>query len=212
MTDLLNTLQRLILMAPTFLIAIILHEASHAWVADRLGDPTGRWAGRISLDPKVHFDPLGGLLFLVSAFSGIGFGWAKPVPVNPYNFRNRRRDMMLVSLAGPAANLVQLACWAGIFHLLVLPLIQVRATWANLLLMLISFGVLENAVLFCFNLLPIPPLDGSRVLAWILPERDAQTLDRLEPYGFVIVLAFLLMFGQYLSPMISWLVGLFGLR
>jgi len=214
MNDILVRIQNLILMAPAFLLAITLHEAAHAWAANKLGDPTGRWAGRISLDPKVHFDPIGGLVFLITALAGTAFGWAKPVPVNPYNFRHPRRDMMLVSLAGPLTNLAQLALWAGLFHLSVKTLGHVDAGWVDVLLTLIFLGAVINAVLFLFNLVPIPPLDGSRVLAWVLPERDAQALDRLEPYGLMILCAVLILSSNLnlISPLVSWLISIFGLQ
>lgn len=201
----------LVIATPTFLLAIILHEVAHGWAAERRGDPTARWAGRLTLDPKPHIDPLGALMFVFSWFAGMGFGWAKPVPVNPNNFRNPRRDMMLTSVAGPAANLGQLLVWWVILRGYVIVFPALPQFVGVLILKFLIFGVIINIVLLVFNLLPIPPLDGSRVLAWVLPEEQAQWLDRLEPFGFIILLIFIMtgFFRYTVVPAMDGLIRFF---
>jgi Zn-dependent protease len=196
-----HLLLSILLGAPPFLLAIMIHESTHALVALKLGDPTARSFGRISLDPRRHFDPIGAVLYVVTmAASGghFGFGWAKPVPINPYNFRDRRRDFMLSSIAAPASNLAQAVMWALLLRLYASlqhapPAITVlnAAVMHDYLGFMMFFGININVVLAVFNLIPIPPLDGSRLLAWMLPEDLAHRLDRLEPFGMIIIFALL---------------------
>jgi Zn-dependent protease len=190
-------LTRLVAGAPIFLLAIILHEVAHGYVAYLRGDATPKMAGRLTLDPWKHIDPAGAIVYVVTLlFSGgkFAFGWAKPVPINPYNLRHGRRDFMYVAIAGPAANILQLFAWGLIYRLMVM--LQLTGPAARVVGDLVLFGAVINAVLLVFNLIPIPPLDGSRVLAWLLPERHAQVLDRIEPFGIIIVFA-LLMLGVF---------------
>lgn len=182
------------------LVAVTVHECAHAWVADRLGDPTPRLRGRLSLNPLVHLDVVGTLLLLVA-----GFGWAKPVEVNPLRFADRRRGMMQVAAAGPLAN-VTLAFVVGYFFRLGL---EESAVWlAHPAITIIYI----NVVLAVFNLLPVPPLDGSRILAGLLPPAQVLTYERLAPYGPVVLLVLVMMpgslIGRVLGPPVSWLVGL----
>jgi Zn-dependent protease len=198
----------LLLAAPSFVLAIVLHECAHGWVASLRGDPTAKMMGRLTLDPRPHFDPLGAIIYVVSFISSGGrfaIGWAKPVPVNPYNFREPRWDMALTSLAGPAANIAQLLAWAAILRVLVMVSPVTSGLFLSLMGRVAFYGVAINAVLMVFNLVPIPPLDGSRVLAWLLPERGAQALDRLEPIGFVILLLFLWspLWGRVVAPAVG---------
>ncbi len=186
----------LIIAAPFFVLGIVLHEYAHGWVAWKLGDPTARYSGRLTLDPRAHFDPLGALMFLISALVGIGFGWAKPVPVNFYNLKNPRRDTILVSLAGAGANiLVALGCLV-LYHIFrtFIP-IPLLAVWFQI-------GFVLNLFLALFNLVPIPPLDGSKVLMALLPYRYAYWYAQLEPFGFVLLLIFIM------SPLFGALVSL----
>lgn len=187
-------------------IAVVFHEYAHGWTARRLGDRTAELAGRLTLNPVPHIDPVGSVILpaaLVLLNAGVVFGWAKPVPVNPYNFRGDiKRGMMLVALAGPGSNLLLAA--AGAVLLGVLMGIQGMAalnqtTFGNFLFALI----LINLILAFLNLLPIPPLDGSKILAGLLPGRQ-EWLYRLEQYGFVVLIVLLVSgaIGVYLRAVI----------
>lgn len=187
----------IVLGLPAFVPGIVLHELAHAVAAEKLGDPTARLSGRITLNPRAHFDPLGALVYVLSSIAGFGFGWAKPVPINPFNFRHPRRDMAISSLTGPLSNVLQIGFWALLLHLLrtetaaagTIQGAYLTARMNNDLLgYAIVMGMLVNGALAGFNLIPTPPLDGSRVLAFVLPERHAAALDRVEPFGFMIVL------------------------
>jgi len=182
------------------LFSLTVHETAHAWAADRLGDPTARLLGRVSLNPIVHADPIGTVLFpLVAMVTGVPIiGWAKPVPVNIERLRRQRRDYVLVAAAGPASNLV-VACVAAL-SLAVLPVTPVVLGEPNVsapLATLLSLAVRLNVLLAVFNMLPIPPLDGGNVLSGLLPRALARTFDRLRPYGFVLLYALLLTDGFY---------------
>jgi len=170
------------------LFAITLHEAAHAWVAHRLGDDTAFMLGRVTLNPVKHIDPIGTLLMpllLYLATSGAFlFGYAKPVPVRINRLRQPRRDMVWVALAGPAANFAQALLWAVALVLLAALGVQER-----FFLKMCHAGILVNLVMWAFNLFPVPPLDGGRVAVGLLPFKPAQWLARLEPYGFFIVMA-----------------------
>ena len=174
----------IIVALPAFLLAIILHEVAHGYVAYLCGDDTAKRAGRLTLSPLPHIDPMGAIFFVVSRIAGMGFGWAKPVPVAVQFLRNPRRDEVLVTLAGPAANFLQLAAWAVLTRLSLQFLSgDLRATLAQFCFI----GVQINALLMVFNLLPIPPLDGSHVAARVLGVEDPYLIDRLAPVGFVLL-------------------------
>jgi Zn-dependent protease len=186
-----DRLTNIIVSLPAFLLAIILHELAHGYVAYRLGDDTAKRAGRLTMSPLAHLDPIGTLLFLISAWAGVGFGWAKPVPVVTANLRNPRRDDILVSLAGVTANLAQAIVWAVLFRLAVS---AVHVTGAGLAVTLARFcmiGVEINILLMIFNLLPIPPLDGSHVAVQVFGIRDPYTIERLRFIGFIVLLGLL---------------------
>lgn len=181
----------LILIVPLFLFSGAVHECAHAWAAYKLGDPTAKMMGRLTLDPRPHIDPIGLLMIILGFLSSFLIGWMKPVPVNTFNFRHPRRDFALVSLSGPGSNLLQAVVWYLLNRLVwvsgqVLPDEIVR-----LLTILSALGVILNISLLVFNIIPVPPLDGSRALAWLLPPRQAAVLDRIEPYGFFILLGLL---------------------
>ncbi len=170
------------------LFSIILHECAHGLAAERLGDPTARQAGRITLNPIPHLDPIGsillpGIMLLWSLMGGqaILFGWAKPVPINPYNLNNPKRDMMWIGLSGPAANFAVALVLALLARLLP---ISANPLGANILF----YGVAINLLLGFFNLIPIPPLDGSRILSGLLPERYAHALNSIGRFGFIIII------------------------
>lgn len=195
--------------------SLTVHESAHAWAADRLGDPTARSLGRISLNPLVHADPIGTLLFpLIGLLTHAPLiGWAKPVPVATWRFSRPRRDYLLVAAAGPASNL-SLALVAALAMRL-LPAAAPEAAGLRILepVTSIVYAVLVvNLLLAIFNMLPIPPLDGGTVLAGLLPERVAAGFDRLRPYGFVLLYAlmfsggFSLVVGIPYRFMLSWLI------
>lgn len=173
------------------IISIIFHEVAHGYIADKLGDPTARHQGRLTLNPIPHIDPVGSVvipLLLVLMSAGIIFGWAKPVPVNPGYFRDSKRDMMLVALGGPGTNLLLAALAALIFKIFSIP----PDVGVGLFFIMMC---LINIVLAVLNLLPIPPLDGSRIVTGLLPPHLEREYLKIQPYGFVIVLGFLLLGG-----------------
>jgi Zn-dependent protease len=192
------------------ILAITLHEASHGYVALRFGDVTAYAAGRVSLNPIRHIDPVGTVAFplvllAIAKFVGSGallFGWAKPVPVNFGNLRHPKRDMLWVAAAGPLANLVMALFWA-----LALKAGQAApgAAYALPLMLMGAAGVFINVIFVVLNLLPLPPLDGGRMLVSVLPHRLANGVSRIEPYGFVIMLVLLVsgVLGLVLWPLIG---------
>lgn len=193
-----------------FLIVLIpsvsLHELFHGWTAYRLGDPTAKLMGRLTLNPIAHIDPIGTLLlpFLMFLFTGFVFGYAKPVPINPANLHDPKRDMILIGLSGPLANfLLALA-----FSLMIKAgLLTGLLTNLSVIYLLLRFGIIINLILAIFNLIPIPPLDGSRVLIGILPHHLAVSYSKLEPYGFLIIvgLLYLGIIGKIIFPVINFL-------
>lgn len=201
--------------------SIILHEIAHGFVAERLGDPTARISNRLTLNPIPHIDPLMSILFpliLMLSSSPVVFGAAKPVPIDPFNFREPRKDMGLVGLAGPATNFLLGAIAAIVLKLLYSSIVLPPFTLeGQVLYLIIRNFVYYNFLLTAFNLLPIPPLDGSRILAAVIPEEYAKVLDSLEHFGFFI-LFFLLMFpvgsfslGNIVYGLISSWLHFFGL-
>ena len=192
------------------LLAITLHEAAHGWVADKLGDPTARKLGRITLNPIKHIDPQGTifipLMMIVLSKMLLGtllvFGWAKPVPVDPRHFKQPLLDMALVALAGPGSNFVMASLWA-LFISLSAALISDRSMLEHLVFMG-EIGIFFNVLLMVLNLLPLPPLDGGRIVAGVLPKQMAIAYLRIEPYGFFILMALLFsgVLGKILLPLI----------
>lgn len=187
------------------LFSLTVHEAAHAWTADRLGDPTARTLGRVSLNPAVHVDPIGTILFpLIAMISRVPLiGWAKPVPVNILHLHgNWRQKFMLIAAAGPASNLVLAAIGIALFK----AAFYDAGVVAFILLRLIELNVL----LAVFNMLPVPPLDGGNVLAGLLRGSAADTFDRLRPYGFIILygLMFTGVLTAIIRPIDAWLVSL----
>ncbi|MBV5291921.1 MAG: site-2 protease family protein [Curvibacter lanceolatus] len=182
-----DLIQTVLIYALPVLFAITLHEAAHGYAARYFGDNTAAMMGRISLNPTRHIDPMGTIvmpLLLYFATSGAFlFGYAKPVPVNFSHLRNPKRDMIWVALAGPAANFAQAMLWA-----LVLVLLAGTGIHERFFLEMARAGVLVNLVMWAFNLFPLPPLDGGRILVGLLPWKQAQWLARLEPWGFFIVM------------------------
>ena len=173
------------------LLSLTIHEAAHAWTADKLGDPTARALGRVSLNPLVHIDWIGTVLLpIVAAVSNLPLiGWAKPVPVMLRNLRNPRRDFMIVAAAGPISNLLQAVVAAGLLRLVWDPALGIEPGLPATVLFL---AVQINLLLAFFNLIPVPPLDGGNVLLGLLPPRLAATYDQLRQYGFVVLYALML--------------------
>ncbi|MCK5478273.1 MAG: site-2 protease family protein [Methylococcales bacterium] len=187
----LTFIQRIVVWVIPVIFAITVHEVAHGWVAKKYGDNTASMLGRLTLNPIKHIDILGtiiipGLLLLSS--TGFIFGWAKPVPVNPRNFKNPKKDMAIVALAGPVANLLMAIAWALVARLGVF--INVEAVSLPLIYTGIA-GISINLVLGIINLLPIPPLDGSRIVTGMLPNKLAWQYNRLERFGFIVLLILL---------------------
>jgi Zn-dependent protease len=170
------------------LVSFPVHEFAHAWAAYRLGDGTAKMFGRLTLNPIVHFDPIGGLLLLASSLTGFGIGWAKPTPVNPANLRGGHDSEGIVAFAGPAANLVLAALGAIPFRLLIAAE-QGGTDVPIIVIQVLAYFVLINVALMIFNLVPIPPLDGSKVLfSFMSPRQVFQYRPVLEQYGFILLI------------------------
>ena len=182
----------LVLLIPVLLFALVFHEFSHAWIAYKLGDPTARYAGRLTLNPVAHLDPVGGLMILF-----VGFGWAKPVPVDPRYLKNPRKDMMKIAFAGPASNLL-LAFIAG-------TILRFGIGQGSIAMMLILFTQI-NIMLAVFNMIPVSPLDGSQIFSGLLIRTNPNLVRNLQIYGPQILLgAILIGYFTPISP-ISWIM------
>lgn len=207
-------LQYIILLAPPILLALSFHEFSHGWVANKLGDPTAKLAGRLSMNPLVHLDPIGTLMIFL-----VRFGWARPVPVDPRYFSKPKRDMLLVSVAGPGANMI-LALLSGLllrlFHGGVFNFFPHNILQP--LYLMVKFSLQINLALAIFNLLPIPPLDGSKILYGILPPQYDHIFNSLERYGGFVLMGLILfgmlsgisILGAFIYPFVNFFSGIFG--
>jgi Zn-dependent protease len=175
------------------LFAITVHEVAHGWMAKKLGDKTAYILGRITLNPFKHIDLIGTVLvpLIMMLFGGVIFGWAKPVPINFANLRNPRRDVALVSLAGPLSNLIMAFFWALIAKIGILAQTRYNLNLAEIFVFMGQAGIQVNLVFMILNLIPIPPLDGGRILSMLLPLKMFLKFNRLEPYGFFILLILL---------------------
>ena len=183
-----QNLELLALILPVLIFSMALHELAHAWVANRLGDPTAKMMGRLTLNPLVHIDPMGSAMFAISWIAtGFIFGWAKPIPVQPRFFNHPQRGMALVAIAGPVTNI-------AIAYVTVVTYIWVFSYPTGLLGEFLALAFSTNVLLAVFNMLPIPPLDGSRVLAAFMPRQMAESWARLDRHGFMILFALLIFF------------------
>jgi len=199
-----------ILILSIFFFAVIIHEYAHGWIAWKLGDWTAKNAGRLTLNPLAHIDPIGTIflpLLLLATRSPVVFGWAKPVPVNFHSLGNPKKDMIWVGLAGPAANILFAILLSFILKFFVL-------TGSSLLTEVINMAIIINLVLAIFNMLPIPPLDGSRVVMGMLPRELAIRYAKLEPYGFIIIfgLLYLGLIGSVIWPLVTYFATLLGVN
>lgn len=204
--DFAQIVQTIAIYAIPVLFAITVHEAAHGYAARHYGDNTAYMLGRITLNPIKHVDPLGTIvmpLMLYFATSGAFlFGYAKPVPVNFNRLRNPKKDMVWVALAGPGANLVQAILWTMLLYVLVATGVEER-----FFLQMCRAGILVNLVMFAFNLFPLPPLDGGRILVGLLPWKQAELVSRVEPWGFFIVMALVIsgvVGNLWLRPLMSF--------
>ncbi len=217
-----NIIQKIAILAPPLIFAIVLHEVAHGWVADKLGDNTARSMGRLTLNPIPHIDLFGTIIMPLMLFvltnGSMVFGYAKPVPINPYNFKDPKKDMAFSSLAGPGVNIVMAVGFSLLLRVFLPPLDSMDprhslGLFAMPITLMLVYGVIINVVLAVLNMITIPPLDGSRVAYWLLPPKAAAAYYRLEPYGIFIIMG-LIMFGvlgkiliPVLRPILSFLLG-----
>jgi Zn-dependent protease len=208
--------------AVPILIAITFHEVAHGFVANRLGDPTAKMLGRLTLNPIVHIDIIGTVLLpallLISTQGQFVFGYAKPVPINPMNFSNPRRDMALSAAAGPVTNILLALASVIVLKLILAPLGSLAPEFLSKtlfvpLIMIFYSSAVYNIVLAVFNMIPVPPLDGGRVLTGLLPTKQAISFEKIEQYGFLIVILLLVtgIAQSIIWPVIAFFLRLFRL-
>lgn len=215
----LNSIQKIAVMALPLVFAIVLHEVAHGWVANKLGDHTARDLGRLTLNPVSHIDLIGTIIMPLALFlltdGQMLFGYAKPVPINPSNFKDPKKGMALSSLAGPGINMAMALVFAFVLRIVMPPIEGLVSTeiweWVAIPFgLMLGYGVLINVVLAVLNMVPVPPLDGSRVVYWLLPNKLATAYYRLEAFGMVILLALLMtgVLGKIIWPLIKPILGI----
>jgi Zn-dependent protease len=209
--DFLKNIDYLLIQAPVILLSLTVHEYFHGWTANKLGDPTAKLRGRLTLNPIAHLDIMGTILMFL-----VGFGWAKPVPIDARNFKDPKKDTILVALAGPLSNLA-MAVVAGVLLRYIIPQMmtgQIRSDGVySIVTIILILTLVYGVALAVFNLIPIPPLDGSRVMYGLLPNKYAYAYSRIEPYGVLLLFALFLFGGgifHYLLYPVSYLTVLFS--
>ncbi|GAB4489796.1 MAG: site-2 protease family protein [Thermodesulfovibrionales bacterium] len=216
-------IQQIVIAALPVLIAITFHEVSHGYVAYRLGDQTAKMLGRLTLNPIAHIDIFGTVIMpvmlLILTNGQFVFGYAKPVPINPMNFRKPRQGMALSAAAGPVTNILLALASFILARFILAPLsiispAEVTEAVIKPLLMIFSASIVMNVVLACFNMIPIPPLDGGRVLAGLLPSKQAISFSKIEPFGFIIVLLLIYtgIANLFIMPFIRFFLTIFGMH
>ena len=202
----------LLLSIPPILLALSFHEYAHAWMANRKGDPTAKMLGRLTMNPLAHLDPMGTLMIVI-----VHFGWAKPVPVNPMNLKNPKKDMLWIALAGPASNVIMAAGLGILIRLMNGMGLRIDGSFLGLFMYMLYFAVMINLVLAIFNMLPIPPLDGSKILFGVLPTEYEEGYLRFEQYGPMLLFGLVIMssflripiFSFWVMPFVSFFSNLF---
>ncbi len=211
MNNLQDGILSLLLALPAFVIAFTIHEFAHAWTADKLGDDTPRRMGRLTLDPLAHLDPFGSIMFVLTQLVGFGLGWAKPVPFNPRNLGNPRRDTMLIAVAGPISNILQVPMWFAL--LFGVRVAAERFGWDDgglsgtmtpvvIAMAMLQMGIIVNIVLAAFNMFPFPPLDGHYILEGLGPPFIADFFHSIRPYSFMLllVMSYFHIFSYVIAP------------
>ena len=215
----LSLIQKITIWAIPVIFAITLHEVAHGWVASFFGDQTARLSGRLTLNPLKHIDPVGTVLvpLLLLTVSNFIFGWARPVPVDPRNLHHPRRDLAFVAAAGPISNVLMALCWAGIARLGLFLSIGENIWLGEPLRYMGNAGILINVILAVLNIIPLPPLDGGKILMSVVPRRMSWYLTRIEPYSFFILILLLItgVLSKIMFPLVALLndliMNLFGL-
>ena len=215
----LSTIQKIAVMALPLIFAIVFHEVAHGWVANKLGDPTARDMGRLTLNPIPHIDLIGTIIMPLMLFlltdGRMLFGYAKPVPIDPRYFKDPKKGMALSSMAGPGVNIAMAVTFSFLLRVVMVGLEGKvpEPAWgwfATPVTLMLGYGVIINVVLAVLNLIPIPPLDGSRIVYWLLPDKLAGAYYQLERYGMIILmlLIFTGILGRFMTPIIRPLLGL----
>jgi len=205
-------LTSLLLSIPPILFALSFHEYAHGWMANRLGDPTAKNEGRLTLNPLAHLDPLGTLMIVI-----LHFGWAKPVPVNPYNLADPKKDMLKIALAGPVSNVLMAAATGMLIRLMQGMGMRVDGSFLGFFQYMLYFLVMINLVLAIFNMIPVPPLDGSKILFGLLPTEYEESFIRYESRGPIILLGLVIVnnflgipiFSTIISPFVTYFSSIF---